>query len=129
MSLHGKIDLSRPLTKEEAEWLQSRAGGHDLVAVNRRQFKDLSKTEKAEVRKQSEEDEEEEKKEEEEIRQAEEDDDSFEPEDLAQVLPLSLRELREFARHNGLDDSGSKDELQITALEYLEAKRLKEDSK
>lgn len=129
MSLYGKIDLSRPLTEEEAEWLLTRAGGEELVAVNKRQFQDLSKAEKAKIRDQSEKDEKDEKQEEKEAKEAEQDEDNFHPEDIAQVLPLSVRELREFARHNGLDDSGSKEDLQITALEYLEKKRAEEGSK
>lgn len=122
MSLHGKIDLSRPLTDAEKEWLVTRPGGRASVAVNDRQFGHLSDEERSALQVSHAEDEEDEAA----LLAAylqEDDEDGFDPEDVGKVAPLKVTELRAWLKKKGEDQTGSKEELQVRVLEKMEADR------
>lgn len=119
------IDPYRPYSEEDKEWLRTRAGAEALIDANDRQFGYLSEEEKAEVRAQVETDD---KDDQEALAaaiaaQAAEDEDAFDEEDLAIVAPLSTVELRARLKKAGQNSEGSKDELQIRLLEFLEDQR------
>lgn len=123
-----QIDLTRPPTEEEIKYLSTRAGGNDLLKVAERKFGDLSEEEAEELRGQSDVDDADEadRRAEAERLAQEEEDDSFDEEDVAQVAPLTVKELKERLTKVGVkftkDDN--KEELQVLLLEYLEAERL-----
>jgi len=123
MSLHGKIDLSRPLTDAEKEWLYTRPGGRAQVAVNDRQFGHLSEEERSALQVSHRADMEDEAEREAAFRR-EEDEDGFDEEDIAKVAPLRVDELRAWLKKKGLDQTGSKEDLQVRMLEKLEKDRL-----
>lgn len=119
MSKHGKIVLTRPLTDEEKEWLLTRAGGQDTIDANERAFGGLSEEQREALRSEADADSEEEQR-----RQAEfnaGDEDGFSQELLAQVMPLSVAELKAWLKKNGIEQDGTVEDLQLRMLEALEA--------
>lgn len=109
-----RIDLSRPITDEERAYLLSRAREDEVVA-NDRQFKNHSDAAK---RKAS--DDAEKATAEEEEYDVEEDEDLYDPELVAQVAPLSVRELQQRLEKLGIKPKGKKEELQMQLLDALE---------
>lgn len=124
MSLHGKIDLTRPLTEDEKEWLVTRPGGKSSIAVNDRQFGHLSDEERSALQVSHAEDvEDEADRLRAYLQEEDEDGEGFDPEDVGKVAPLTVTELRAWLKKKGQDQTGSKEELQIRMLEKMEADR------
>ena len=111
------VDLSRPITDEERAYLQSRARGDDIVA-NDRQFGHLKDAEKRKLRQGAEEDDREEAE-----FQAQfdyDEGDEFDPELVAQVAPLTVKELKARITKLGEKPQGNREDLQVQLLELLE---------
>lgn len=111
------VDLSRPITDEERAYLQSRAREGDIIA-NDRQFGRLKDAEKRKLRQGAEEDDQEEAE-----FQAQfdyDEGDEFDPELVAQVAPLTVKDLKARITKLGEKPQGNRDDLQIQLLELLE---------
>lgn len=123
-----QIDLTRPPTEEEVEYLATRAGGADLLKVAERKFGDLTPEEAEEIRKESEADSADEAaRRAAAVQQAqEEEDDAFDPIDVEKVAPLTVSELKEKLKKVGVKytKADQKEDLQVLLLEHLEAERL-----
>lgn len=123
-----QIDLTRPPTEEELEYLSTRAGGDDLLKVAERKFGGLSEEEREELRAENEADHQDDAERLAAAQQQaqEEEDDAFDEEDVAKVAPLTVPELKEKLKKVGVKYSkeDNKDDLQVLLLEYLEAERL-----
>lgn len=115
MSRH--VDLSRPITDEEREYLRIRAREDDIIA-NDRQFGHLKDAQKRKLRGEAEDADHEEAE-----FQAQfdyEEDDEFDPELVAQVAPLTVKDLKARITKLGAKPQGNRDDLQIQLLELLE---------
>lgn len=115
------VDLSKPLSAEDREYLLARSREGE-VEVNDRQFGDLSKAQKAKETKEADEAAAEEAARLEAEKKAEEE---FEanayPEHLvAKVEPLTVVQLRAALKKRGQETSGDKDELRLRLIDYLE---------
>lgn len=113
-----QVDLSRPITDEEREYLIIRAREDDIIA-NDRQFGGLKDAEKRKLQQRSEEAD----LEEDEYQQQfeyEEEGDTFDPELVAQVAPLTVKELQARIEKLGHKAQGNKEDLQVQLLELLE---------
>lgn len=111
------VDLSRPITDEEREYLQSRAREDDIIA-NDRQFGHLKDAEKRKLRQGAEEDDQKEAE-----FQAQfdyDDEDTFDEELVAQVAPLTVKELKARITKLGEKPQGNREDLQVQLLELLE---------
>lgn len=111
------VDLSRPITDEERAYLQSRAREDDIVA-NDRQFGNLKDAEKRKLRQGAEEDDREEA-----AFQAQfdyDEGDEFDPELVAQVAPLTVKDLKARITKLGEKPQGNREDLQVQLLELLE---------
>lgn len=111
------VDLSRPITDEERAYLQSRAREDDIIA-NDRQFGHLKDAEKRKLRQGAEEDDREEAE-----FQAQfdyDEGDEFDPELVAQVAPLTVKELKARITKLGEKPQGHREDLQVQLLELLE---------
>lgn len=111
------VDLSRPITDEERAYLQSRARGDDIVA-NDRQFGHLKDAEKRKLRQGAEEDDREEAEFQAQFDYDEEE--GFDPELVAQVAPLTVKELKARITKLGEKPQGNREDLQVQLLELLE---------
>lgn len=120
------VDLSRPITDEEREYLRSRAREGDIVA-NDRQFGHLKDAEKRRERKSAEEDQDSEAQLQAQIEEQYASDDEFDPDLVAQVAPLSVRELKQRIEKLGGKPNGNKDDLQIQLLDLLDPAEAPED--
>ena len=112
------VDLSRPITDEEREYLKSRARESDIVA-NDRQFGGLKDAEKRKHQAQAEQDDAEENDLQREIEEEYGSADEFDPELIAQVAPLTVKELKQRITKLGGEPEGKKDELQLQLLDLL----------
>lgn len=115
MSVH--VDLTRPITDEEREYLMARAR-EDEVVVNDRQFGHLKDAEKRKLRQTAEDDD---------LEEAEfqsqfdyDDEEGFDPELVAQVAPLTVKELKARITKLGEKPQGNREDLQVQLLELLE---------
>lgn len=111
------VDLSRPITDEERAYLQSRAREDDIVA-NDRQFGRLKDAEKRKLRQGAEDDDREEAE-----FQAQfdyDEGDEFDPELVAQVAPLTVKDLKARITKLGEKPQGNREDLQVQLLELLE---------
>lgn len=111
------VDLSRPITDEERAYLQSRAREDDIVA-NDRQFGRLKDAEKRKLRQGAEDDDREEAE-----FQAQfdyDEGDEFDPELVAQVAPLTVKDLKARIAKLGEKPQGNREDLQVQLLELLE---------
>lgn len=119
------VDLSRPITDEERAYLQSRAREDDIVA-NDRQFGNLKDAEKRKLRQGAEEDDREEAE-----FQAQfdyDEGDEFDPELVAQVAPLTVKDLKARITKLGEKPQGNREDLQVQLLELLEGGTNSEDA-
>lgn len=112
-----QVDLSRPITDEEREYLKLRAREDDIVA-NDRQFGHLKDAEKRKLRHGAEEDD---------LEEAEfqaqfdyDEEEGFDPELVAQVAPLTVKELKARITKLGEKPQGNREDLQVQLLELLE---------
>lgn len=111
------VDLSRPITDEEREYLKARAREDDIVA-NDRQFGRLKDAEKRKLRQGAEDDDREEAE-----FQAQfdyDEGDEFDPELVAQVAPLTVKDLKARITKLGEKPQGNREDLQVQLLELLE---------
>lgn len=111
------VDLSRPITDEEREYLQSRAREDDIVA-NDRQFGGLKDAEKRKLRHGAESDDQEEAEFQSQFDY--DDEEGFDPELVAQVAPLTVKELKARITKLGEKPQGNREDLQVQLLELLE---------
>lgn len=120
-----KIDEERPFTKEDIEYLRTRPQGAALIEINERKFGHLNKSEARKAQEQAEADDADEARRKAEAAAAakQEEEDSFDDEDVAQVAPLSVKQLRERLTKLELETSGNKEELQLRLLEHLDRQR------
>lgn len=112
-----QVDLTRPITDEEREYLKLRAR-EDEIVVNDRQFGHLKDAEKRKLRQGAEQDDQEEAE-----FQAQfdyEEDEAFDPELVAQVAPLTVKELKARITKLGEKPQGHREDLQVQLLELLE---------
>lgn len=112
-----QVDLTRPITDEEREYLMARAREADVV-VNDRQFGNLKDAEKRKLRQAAENDD---------LEEAEfqaqfdyDEGDEFDPELVAQVAPLTVKELKARITKLGEKPQGNREDLQVQLLELLE---------
>lgn len=113
-----QVDLSRPITDEEREYLRIRAREDDIIA-NDRQFGHLKDAEKRRLRGEAEDADAEEAE-----FQAQfdyDEGDEFDPELVAQVAPLTVKDLKARITKLGAKPQGNRDDLQIQLLELLES--------
>lgn len=107
------IDHERPYSDDDKNYLLSRPGGEDLISVNDRKFSHLSDESRKKLLKRHESDEEKEKAIQQELekqqKQAEED--SYHEDDVAQVQPLTIAQLRKRLEDEGLSSKVTKDDL------------------
>lgn len=115
------VDLSRPITDDEREYLMSRSREGE-VEVNDRQFGHLKPEEKEAEQDQAELDHQEEEAERKAFEAAVEDADaqSFPEWIVDKVEPLTVNQLRTALAKRGLDKDGLKPELQVRLAEWLE---------
>ena len=111
------IDLSRPITDEEREYLKLRAREDDIIA-NDRQFGHLKDAEKRKLRQGAEEDDQEEAEFQSQFDY--DDEDTFDEELVAQVAPLTVKELKARITKLGEKPQGNREDLQVQLLELLE---------
>lgn len=112
-----QVDLSRPITDEEREYLQIRAREDDIIA-NDRQFGGLKDAEKRKLQQRSEEADAAEDEYQQQFEYEEEE--TFDPELVAQVAPLTVKELQARIEKLGFKPQGNKEDLQVQLLEILE---------
>lgn len=112
-----QVDLSRPITDEERAYLKLRAREDDIVA-NDRQFGHLKDAEKRKLRQGAEEDDREEAEFQSQFDYDEED--TFDEELVAQVAPLTVKELKARITKLGEKPQGNREDLQVQLLELLE---------
>lgn len=113
-----QVDLSRPITDEEREYLKLRAREDDIIA-NDRQFGHLKDAEKRRLRGDAEDADREEAEFQAQFDYDEEDE--FDPELVAQVAPLTVKDLKARITKLGEKPQGNRDDLQIQLLELLDA--------
>lgn len=113
-----QVDLSRPITDEEREYLRIRAREDDIIA-NDRQFGHLKDAEKRKLRGEAEDADQEEAEFQAQFDYDEEDE--FDPELVAQVAPLTVKDLKARITKLGEKPQGNRDDLQIQLLELLDA--------
>lgn len=120
------VDRSRPYTDGEKEYLRT-LGSAGVVAIelNDRQFADFDHEQAEAERVQAANDAADEAERQRLAAEQEQalEEDSFHPDDEARVLPLTVRELREALKKEGLDSTGDKEDLQFRLLEHLDAQR------
>lgn len=121
------IDLNKPLTQDEREYLESRRRIGD-IAANDRRFGHLSDSDKSSARKQVDSDNAEDDAEQEAIRQNEEEADVYDDDLVDQVLPLKTADLRSQLGKLGLETGGKKDDLRMRLLEHLQNERDEDES-
>ena len=109
------VDLTRPITDEEREYLMTRARESEVEA-NDRQFGHLKDAERRNLQDRAEEADAEEAA----IAEAYEEGEEFDPELVAQVAPLTVKELEARIKKLGHKPDGDKETLQIQLLEILE---------
>lgn len=119
-----QVDLTRPITDEEREYLMARAR-EDEVVVNDRQFGHLKDAEKRKLRQTAEDDDLEEAEFQSQFDYDEED--TFDPELVAQVAPLTVKELKARITKLGEKPKGNREDLQVQLLELLEGDTESED--
>lgn len=119
-----QVDLTRPITDEEREYLMARAR-EDEVVVNDRQFGHLKDAEKRKLRQTAEDDDLEEAEFQSQFDYDEED--TFDPELVAQVAPLTVKELKARITKLGEKPQGNREDLQVQLLELLEGDTESED--
>lgn len=112
-----QVDLTRPITDGEREYLKLRAREDEIIA-NDRQFGHLKDAEKRKLRQGAEQDDLEEEEYQSQFDQDE--DDAFDPELVAQVAPLTVKELKARITKLGDKPQGNREDLQIQLLELLE---------
>ena len=126
------IDLNKPLTKEDREYLMSRAQEGDVV-VNDRRFAGLSAEEKAELSGEVDQDKADYESDREAFeRQVEEENDTeFDDDILDYVSALNYNEVRQALAKLELDSKGTKEEVYSRLLNHLQdeadAKRKSEE--
>ena len=126
------IDLNKPLTKEDREYLMSRAQEGDVV-VNDRRFAGLSAEEKAELSGEVDQDKADYESDREAFeRQVEEENDTeFDDDILDYVSALNYNEVRQALAKLDLDSKGTKEEVYSRLLNHLQdeadAKRKSEE--
>ena len=115
------IDLSRPITDDEREYLLSRSREGEVV-VNDRQFGHLEEGAKLNAQIQAKEDEEFEEEERKAFQDAVDasEEDSFPAWIVDKVEPLTVAQLRTALSKRGQDTEGEKLELQTRLAEFLE---------
>lgn len=113
-----QVDLSRPITDEERKYLRIRAREDDIIA-NDRQFGHLKDAEKRRLRGEAEDADREEAEFQAQFDYDEEDE--FDPELVAQVAPLTVKDLKARIEKLGEKPKGNRDDLQIQLLELLDA--------
>lgn len=119
-----QVDLTRPITDEEREYLMARAR-EDEVVVNDRQFGHLKDAEKRKLRQTAEDDDLEEAEFQSQFDYDEED--TFDPELVTQVAPLTVKELKARITKLGEKPQGNREDLQVQLLELLEGDTESED--
>lgn len=102
-----RINLQRPLTEEEKEYLLTRANGADLIKINERQFEGLEEKQKVEARETAARDEQFEARHNEDD---DDDEDGYHPDDMAQVVDLTVAEMRQRLSKEGLPTTVSSKE-------------------
>lgn len=112
-----QVDLSRPITDEERAYLNLRAREDDIIA-NDRQFGGLKDAEKRKLQQRSEEADAAEDEYQQQFEYEEEE--TFDPELVAQVAPLTVKELQARIEKLGFKPQGNKEDLQVQLLEILE---------
>lgn len=115
------IDLNKPLTKEDREYLMSRAQEGDVV-VNDRRFAGLSAEEKAELSGEVDQDKADYESDREAFeRQVEEENDTeFDEDILDRVSALNYNEVRQALAKLELDSKGTKEEVYSRLLNHLQ---------
>ena len=113
-----QVDLSRPITDEERAYLNLRAREDDIIA-NDRQFGGLKAAEKRKLQQRSEDADAEEAEFQQQF-QYDEDEETFDPDLVAQVAPLTVKELQARIEKLGFKPQGNKEDLQVQLLEILE---------
>lgn len=119
-----QVDLTRPITDEEREYLASRAR-EDEIVVNDRQFGHLKDAQRRKLQQQAELDDQEEQEFQAQFDYDEEE--AFDPELVAQVAPLNVKELKARIEKLGEKPKGNRDDLQVQLLELLEGQGEVED--
>lgn len=114
------IDLNRPITDEEREYLIARAREGE-VAVNDRQFGHLSDDEKDALRGRATKDARVEAAIS--VLRDQEEEEDFDEDILGEVMPLKVADLRARLEKEGLSSDGNKDELQLRLLVLLQDRR------
>lgn len=112
-----QVDLSRPITDEERAYLNLRAREDDIIA-NDRQFGGLKDAEKRKLQQRSEEADAAEDEYQQQFEYEEEE--TFDPDLVAQVAPLTVKELQARIEKLGFKPQGNKEDLQVQLLEILE---------
>lgn len=130
-----QINFDAPLTEEDKEYLLTRSGGEELIAMNKRQFGDLSKAEGKRLRDKAAQNQRSADR-----REEESGEDEYHPDDIKKVQGLSSAQIKAALKKFGLspevtdedradlaDDSEEavtdKDVLVIRLLNYLDEVR------
>lgn len=115
------IDLSRPLSDEDREYLMSRSREGEVI-VNDRQFGGLSDDERTEVQEEFDKNETKDQEERKRFQDAIEDENanSYPWELVDKVEPLTLNQLRSALKKRDLSVEGNKDELRVRLITFLE---------
>lgn len=118
-----RIDTTRPFTDEEREYLRAAKGsvGDSMIEANERAFGTLAESEAVALQDQAAADDEAQAKVDEAVRAAgEPSEDDFNDEDMAEVAPLTITQLRARLKKENQDSTGNREELQLRLLEYLD---------
>ncbi len=108
------IDVNKPLSDEEKEYLLTRAEGESIIAANERKFAHLPDDKRAKLAEQAEKD----REGEEELRRraaeldAKDEEDSYHPEDIDYVRDMTIADLRQNLEKRGLRTNVLKADMQ-----------------
>lgn len=113
------VDLRKPLSDDDREYLESRARIGDILA-NDRQFADLTPAQTRKATAEADADAKAQAEEDAEVAEAEEVASQWSQDALAKVLPLKVAELKDSLSKFGLSTSGDKSDLQVRLLNHYD---------
>ena len=107
-----QVDPNRPYTDEEKEYLLTRSTGESLILINERRFAGVDEDRAEEIRRRAEADAALERREAA-VQTQDDDPDGYHPEDLAQVVDLTIQEIRLRLEKLGLSSDVSEEDLLV----------------
>lgn len=107
-----QVDPNRPYTDEEKEYLLTRSTGESLILINERRFAGVDEDRAEEIRRRAEADAALERREAA-VQTQDDDPDGYHQDDLAQVVDLTIQEIRLRLEKLGLSSDVSEEDLRV----------------